>query len=95
VSTEERPELFNYIGYCNSEVDQIIEDGLATSDQETRKELYFRFQEILAEEQPYLFAYAPLVRDGMNVGMKWTDGEFNLESPTWLWQREKIVIPES
>jgi hypothetical protein len=31
----------------------------------------------------------------MNVGMKWTDGEFNLESPTWLWQREKIVIPES
>jgi len=26
--------------------------------------------------------------------MKWTDGEFNLESPTWLWQRHKIVIPE-
>ena len=95
VSTEERPELFNYIGYCNSEVDEIIEAGLATSDQEERKQLYFRFQEILAEEQPYLFAYAPLVRDGMNAGMRWTDGEFNLESPLWLWQREKIVIPES
>ena len=95
VSTEERPELFNYIGYCNSEVDEIIEAGLATSDQEERKELYFRFQEILAEEQPYLFAYAPLVRDGMNAGMRWTDGEFNLESPLWLWQRDKIVIPAS
>lgn len=94
VSTEERPELFNYIGYCNPEVDEIIEAGLATSDQEERKELYFRFQEILAEEQPYLFAYAPLVRDGMHVNMTFTDGEFNLESPTWLWQRHKIVIEE-
>ena len=95
VSTEERPELFNYIGYCNEEVDEIIEAGLATSDQEERSELYFRFQEILAEEQPYLFAYAPLVRDGMHAGMTFTDGEFNLESPTWLWQRHKIVIPEA
>ena len=94
VSTEERPELFNYIGYCNPEVDQIIEAGLATSDQEERRELYFRFQEILAEEQPYLFAYAPLVRDGMHAGMTFTDGEFTLDSPTWLWQRHKIVIPE-
>ncbi len=95
VSTEERPETFNYIGYCNEEVDEIIEDGLATSDQDERRELYFRFQEILAEEQPYLFAYAPLVRDGMHVDMRFTDGEFNLTSPTWLWQRHKIVIPES
>ena len=95
VSTEERPELFNYIGYCNAEVDEIIEAGLATSDQDERRELYFRFQEILAEEQPYLFAYAPLVRDGMHRAMTFTDGEFNLESPTWLWQRHKIVIPES
>ena len=95
VSTEERPETFNYIGYCNEEVDQIIEDGLATSDQAERTELYHRFQEILAEEQPYLFAYAPLVRDGMHVDMTFTDGDFNLESPTWLWQRHKIVIPEA
>lgn len=95
VSTEERPETFNYIGYCNEEVDEIIEAGLATSDQDERRELYFRFQEILAEEQPYLFAYAPLVRDGMHVDMRFTDGEFNLTSPTWLWQRHKIVIPES
>ncbi|HUF07027.1 MAG TPA: ABC transporter substrate-binding protein [Candidatus Binatia bacterium] len=95
VSTEERPETFNYIGYCNEEVDQIIEAGLATSDQDERRELYFRFQEILADEQPYLFAYAPLVRDGMHVDMRFTDGEFNLTSPTWLWQRHKIVIPES
>ena len=71
-----------------------IEAGLATSDQAERTELYYRFQEILAEEQPYLFAYAPLVRDGMHAGMAFTDGEFNLESPTWLWNRHKIVIPE-
>jgi ABC-type transport system substrate-binding protein len=94
VSTEERPELFNYIGYCNPEVDEIIEAGLATSNQDERKQLYFRFQEILAEEQPYLFAYAPLVRDGMHAGMTYTDGEITMDSPTWLWKRHKIVIEE-
>lgn len=94
VSTAERPELFNYIGYCNERVDEIIEAGLATSDQEERRELYFEFQEILAEEQPYLFAYAPLVRDGMHVGMTYTDGEIDMDSPTWLWKRHKLVIEE-
>jgi hypothetical protein len=29
----------------------------------------------------------------MHVDMQWTDGEFNLSSPTWLWQRHKVVIP--
>jgi peptide/nickel transport system substrate-binding protein len=49
----------NFINFKNSEVDQLLEDGRRTLDQERRREIYGRFQEILAEEQPYTFLYVP------------------------------------
>jgi len=40
-------------------VDALIEKGRETFDQSVRKRCYDRIQEILAEEQPYLFLYVP------------------------------------
>jgi peptide/nickel transport system substrate-binding protein len=40
-------------------VDQILVEARRTFDQEKRKKLYYRFQEILAEDQPYAFLYIP------------------------------------
>jgi peptide/nickel transport system substrate-binding protein len=50
---------FNFISYNNKEVDQLLEDGRGTFDQAKRKKAYFKFQEILAEEVPYIFLYVP------------------------------------
>ncbi len=47
----------NFISYENSEVDELLERGRRTFDREERKKFYWRFQEILAEEQPYNFLY--------------------------------------
>jgi peptide/nickel transport system substrate-binding protein len=47
----------NFISYTNSEVDELLEKGRRTFDAEARKKYYWRFQEILAEEQPYNFLY--------------------------------------
>ncbi|MBI2988376.1 MAG: peptide-binding protein [Deltaproteobacteria bacterium] len=49
----------NFISFKNGEVDELLEKGRRTFDQEKRKEIYFRLQEILAEEQPYTFLYVP------------------------------------
>ncbi|HNR12848.1 MAG TPA: peptide-binding protein [Thermodesulfobacteriota bacterium] len=49
----------NFISYKNAEVDELLLQGRHTFDQEKRKQLYSRFQEILAEEQPYTFLYVP------------------------------------
>jgi len=49
----------NYIGFINAESDRIIEDARVEFDREKRIALYHRFQEILHEEQPYLFLLAP------------------------------------
>lgn len=49
----------NFISFKNPEVDELLEKGRRTFDQEKRKAIYFRLQEILAEEQPYTFLYVP------------------------------------
>jgi len=49
----------NFIHYRNAEVDELLERGRRTFDQTERKRIYDRFQEILAEEQPYTFLYVP------------------------------------
>jgi peptide/nickel transport system substrate-binding protein len=56
-SSKTGPQEYNFISYKNAEVDELLEKGRHTFDQEERKKYYFRFQEILAEEQPYTFLY--------------------------------------
>lgn len=48
---------FNFISYKNQEVDDILEKARRTFDKEERKKYYYRFQDILADEQPYTFLY--------------------------------------
>ena len=56
-SSKTTPGQLNFIGFENSEVDDLLEKGRRVFDQQQRKISYDRFQEILAEEQPYTFLY--------------------------------------
>ncbi len=56
-SSKTGPKQLNFISYKNPVVDDLLEQGRRTFDQEKRKAYYFRFQEILAEDQPYTFLY--------------------------------------
>jgi peptide/nickel transport system substrate-binding protein len=49
----------NYSGYCNAEVDRLLNAARASSDTQERITLYTRAREILAEDEdePYLFLY--------------------------------------
>lgn len=52
----------NVYHYSNAEVDQLLEDARASVDQEARKEMYWRVQEILMEEVPIFWAwYRPFI----------------------------------
>jgi peptide/nickel transport system substrate-binding protein len=56
-SSKTGPRELNFVAFKNPEVDQLLEQGRRTFDQAERKRAYDRFQEILAEEQPYTFLY--------------------------------------
>lgn len=50
---------FNIVGFNNTEADEMMVNARRTFDQAERKKYLDRFQEIVHEEQPYLFLYAP------------------------------------
>jgi peptide/nickel transport system substrate-binding protein len=58
-SSKTAPEELNFVSYGNPEADEMLEKGRSTFNQTERKKYYDRFQEILAEDQPYTFLYVP------------------------------------
>jgi peptide/nickel transport system substrate-binding protein len=58
-SSKTREKEFNFVSYSNPEVDELLEKGRRTFNIEERKKAYFRIQEILADELPYIFLYVP------------------------------------
>lgn len=58
-SSKMGPKELNFISYSNPEVDELLVRARRTFDIRKRRSYYFRFQEILAEEQPYTFLYVP------------------------------------
>lgn len=57
-SSKTREGEFNFIGYKNERVDELLEEGRATFDQEKRTGIYREIHKILYDEQPYLFLYS-------------------------------------
>jgi peptide/nickel transport system substrate-binding protein len=58
-SSKQGPDDFNIIGFNNAEADKAIEASRRTFNQAERQKHLFALQDILAEEQPYLWLYAP------------------------------------
>jgi peptide/nickel transport system substrate-binding protein len=65
---------FNDVGYSNPEVDRLIELARSTFDQETRREAYWKIDEILNDELPYVFLYS---RDSVAALNKKFEGVFS------------------
>ena len=58
-SGKTKEKEFNFVGYSSPEVDALLEKGRRTYDIGERKKAYFRIQEILSEDLPYIFLYVP------------------------------------
>lgn len=58
-SSQAVPGSLNLASFRNAEVDRLIDEGRHTFDTKKRKACYDRIQEILAEEQPFVFLYVP------------------------------------
>jgi peptide/nickel transport system substrate-binding protein len=61
---------FNLSDFSNKDVDQILEDARVISDQAKRQELYGKFQDIVAEEEPAIFMYSPVYTYVQNNKLK-------------------------
>jgi len=69
-SSQAENPLQNFSGWSNNEADQVIEQARATSNIEERKALYYRFQEIFADEAPAIMLYHPIYTYAMSKNVK-------------------------
>lgn len=53
------PDGANRVGFGNQESDKIIDEIRTTLDEAKRKELYIKLQEIIYDDQPYIFLFSP------------------------------------
>ena len=56
----------NRVGFGTPESDKLIDEIRITLDKEKQKELYLKVQEIIYEEQPYVFLFVPAERIAIN-----------------------------
>ena len=58
------------IGFCNPDFDELMSQGVATSDPDARQQTYWQASAILNDELPSIFYYTPSVFYGVNKGLK-------------------------
>lgn len=68
-STQVEQGGFNYAGWQNDEVDELLQQARSITDEAQRRTLYWRFQEIFAEEAPSLLLFYPVYTYGVNERM--------------------------
>jgi len=87
----------NIATYVNSSVDKILEEARGTSDKEIRDEKYKEFADIIKEDQPVVFVYAPSFLyvlpsriKGVEVGELTTPSERFSQIHTWYTDTNRI-----
>jgi len=73
----------NSIAYENAEVDRLLDAGVRDIDREKRKKVYFRLQEVLADEVPYLPIYHFVNIRGTRKGVEGFRPNANMQEYTW------------
>jgi len=57
-SSQQAPGKFNFIGYNNSRVDKLLEQGRLELNPDKRMKIYHEFAQILLEDSPIIYLYA-------------------------------------
>jgi len=53
-------EVFNFTGYSNETVDELLDEGKNTDDFETRRGIYEQINQQVVDDAPYVYLYNPL-----------------------------------
>jgi peptide/nickel transport system substrate-binding protein len=99
-STKTKPSEFNLVSFNNKEADAEIVASRSTFNKTERKKHLDRLQEILSDEQPYLWLYAPYALEAVHkrvVGIKPAPAGIGYNSVEWYvpkaWQLRPALVP--
>ncbi len=64
-------EVFNFTGYSNDKVDQLLEQGRRTQGFDARKPIYQQVNQMIVDDAPYIYLYNP---DNVNAFRDYVKG---------------------
>jgi peptide/nickel transport system substrate-binding protein len=73
----------NNAQYSNAEVDALLEEGASTFDPEARRAIYFRVQEIIRHDLPFLPLFTNTLVYGRKAGIEGFVPNTNTRSESW------------
>ena len=80
--------VYNFVGYKNKEIDDLIEKGILSLDREEGKKIWASFQTIILNDIPYTFLFVPsrinIVKNGIR-GIEKGDHRLLAEHLDELW----------
>lgn len=71
------------MAYENKEVDQLLEAGAREMDQEKRKKIYHKLQEVLADDLPYLPIHHYVIIRATKASIQGFQPNSNMQDYTW------------
>jgi peptide/nickel transport system substrate-binding protein len=92
--SESIPDKFNFVSYSNPEFDLLNDAAVMEMDEEKARQMWWRAQEMIVEDQPYTFVYTPkeltfVHKRFQNVQMETVGWHFNL-SQWWVPQEQQV-----
>jgi ABC-type transport system substrate-binding protein len=90
ISSPEQPHGFNFMGFGNARVDDVLAAARASANIDERARLYAEFQDIVYEERAMLFAYSRV--DNTVLSERVMTGDRPLASESWWWQLETLEV---
>jgi peptide/nickel transport system substrate-binding protein len=94
-SADAIPGSYNSASYKNPEVDQILNEALATVDRAKRKELYSRLQNIIARDLPMAPLFDPQMVVAVNKRLKGPAAAFDTFSYDKSWWTDRFWVTDA
>ena len=92
-SSQQGPGQFNFVGYENPRVDELLELGRRELDNDKREEIYHEFSKLLLEDSPIVYLYAGY---GLSAINKRVQGLKKPAPPAGIYQNSyEWFIPQS
>ena len=72
-------DKFNFVSYSNPEFDRLNDAATFEMDEQKARQMWWRAQEMIVEDQPYTFVYTPKLIQFVNRRFR------NVQMETWGW----------
>lgn len=95
ITTQDNPKGVNFGGFSDPALDDLVSRLETTYGLDARADLFRRYQEIVAAQQPALFAWFQARLDAAAKGLRTVDGALDLDAPHWYAFPERLVLETS